>query len=434
MFSANSPVRNSGKVAVMVAIMLPTALIPILAIGVDGGNLMNDQREVQSAVDAAAIEAATRLFLDNPTHVGNTRPLANTSNAISAALARLEAHSMTSGNCRVRTVNVPANSENPRVDGKPGTVEILVEYNQPRYFSRIWGGDDLVVAARSVARVRNFSQGAGILVLEKHDDQAFYGHGTGTLLVNDGNVTVNSDSPTASSTSGTSIVVGATGFDVTGGYEGDGYYLTPYPSSGPTVPFTGSVPVPDPLANVPEPDKNSLVPQRAPKNGGPGTDPIVLDPGYYSQRVFYSSDREIILNPGLYYFERGISFAGGVSVTGHGVTLFNAGSGNNNIDIGGGGSWNLTAPTSGPYADIVIFQARSTADPSTRSVIKGNGSASLRGVVYTPTTHTLLTGTGDQTLQARFISRTFELAGTASFVIDYPASSPDKLPSIELVE
>lgn len=434
MFHANSPVRKSGKVAVLVALMLPTALIPVLAIGVDGGNLMNDQREVQSAVDAAAIQAATRLFIDNSDHLGNTAPLANTNQAIAEALARLEDHGMTSASCKVRTVNVPATSTNPRVNGKPGTVEIVVEYKQPRYFSRIWGGEDLVVAARSVARVRNFSQGAGILVLEEHDDLAFYGHGTGTLLVNDGNVTVNSDSPEASVTSGTSVVVGATGFDVTGGYTGEGYYLTPYPSSGPTTPFTGSVPVPDPLAHVPEPDKSSLVAQQAPKNGGNSNAPIRLNPGYYSQRLFFSADREVILNPGLYYFDKGITFAGGASVTGHGVTLFNAGSGQNHIDIGGGGSWNLTAPTSGPYEGIVIFQSRNTADRSTSNVIKGNGSSNLQGIVYTPTTNTTLTGTGDQTLQARFISRTFELAGTASFIIDYPASSPDRLPSIELVE
>ncbi|WDI42134.1 pilus assembly protein TadG-related protein [Bremerella sp. P1] len=434
MFPANSPVRNSGKVAVMVAVMLPTALIPILAIGVDGGNLMNDQREVQSAVDAAALQAATRLFIDNPDHVGNTKPVPQTSNALAEAIARLEDHGMMSDNCKVRTVNIPATSTNERVDGAPGTVEVEVQYQQARYFSRIWGGDDLIVTARSVARVRNFSQGVGILVLEEHDNKAFYGRGSGKLLVKDGNVTVNSDGATAAQTDGTTVVLGATGFDVTGGYTGEGYYLTPYPTAGPATPFTGSVPVPDPLRDLPEPSPSTLIPQTAPANEGPRDSTIELEPGYYSDRLFYDGPRNIFLKPGLYYLEEGIGFQGQVSVYGEGVTLFSAGSGDNNINIGGSGAWNLTAPTSGTYEGIVIFQSRNTADPETTSIIRGNGEAGLTGIVYTPTTKTTLTGGGEQYLEARFITRTFEINGSGTFIIDYPATKPDRLPSIELVE
>jgi hypothetical protein len=55
---------------------------------------------------------------------------------------------------------------NPRINGKPGTVEVVVTHLQPRWFSKLWGVSDLPVTARAVARVRSFSQGSGIILLE----------------------------------------------------------------------------------------------------------------------------------------------------------------------------------------------------------------------------------------------------------------------------
>jgi hypothetical protein len=58
----------------------------------------------------------------------------------------------------------------------------------------------------------------------------------------------------------------------------------------------------------------------------------------------------------------------------------------------------------------------------------------LTGIVYTPTTNVELTGGGSQILAARFITRTLEVNGSGQFIIDYPATKPDRLPTIELVE
>lgn len=426
--------QRSGKIAVLVAVMLPTVLIPLLAIGVDGGNLMNSQREVQAAVDAAVLQAARELYLDNRTHRGNTRPLDNTEGAKAAALARLDAHDLTSAACQSRTVNIPATSTNPRVNGKPGTVEVVVSYLQQRSFSRIWGTSDLVVTARAVARIRSFSQGAGIIILEESDDQALYGRGGGTLIVNDGGVAVNSDGLSAAQTDGSTTVLAATGFDVAGDYTGDGFYLSPYPGSGATVPYTGSVPVTDPLRDVPEPNPSDYTHQTPPPNGGPSGSAITLKPGHYSQRLFYDGPRTIVLEPGIYYLEKGMGLQGQVALKAEGVMIYNVGSGSDNIELGGGSQWALTPPTSGPYQGIAIFQSRNTADPTTTSVLRGNGGAGVKGEVYTPTTQTRLTGGGTQALGSRFITRTLEMDGSGLFTIDYPSARPDELPNIELVE
>jgi len=277
---------RAGKVAVVVALLLPTVLMPLLAIGVDGGMMMADHRSVQSAVDAAALQAARQLYVDNALHVGNSSGLEFTQNAKIAALDSLVAHGFTVENCEVRTVNIPATSTNERIHGRPGTVEVEVRFLQSRYFSAIWGREDLVVSARSVARVKDFSQGSGVIVLEENDDQALYGRGSGTLIVNEGNISVNSTGQTAADTNGAEIVLAATGFDVAGGYEGGGYYLSPYPQSGTTTPYTNSPPVLDPLRNLPEPNPADYKVQKAPSNGGQSGDVITLQPGRYTKKLF----------------------------------------------------------------------------------------------------------------------------------------------------
>jgi hypothetical protein len=316
----------------------------------------------------------------------------------------------------------------------PGTVEVVVTHRQPRWFSGIWGSDNLGVTARAVARVRSFSQGAGIILLEDVDDRALYGRGNGTLLVDGGNVTVNSTGSSAAQTDGTTTVLASTGFDVSGDYTGHRYFLTPYPSAGSTTPYTNSVPVTDPLADLPEPHPGDFPTQVAPPNAGPSGGTITLQPGYYSDRLFYDGPRTVVMEPGLYYLEQGIGLQGQVQFRGNEVMIYNAGSGDNNINLGGKGQWTLTPPTSGTYKGISIFQSRNTADPTTTSILRGNGGSGVYGTIYTPTTQTLLVGNGNQVLGSQYISRTLEIAGEGLFTIDYPSARPDTSPAIELIE
>jgi len=425
---------RDGKVAVLVAVMLPTVLIPLLALGVDGGLLMNDRRRIQAAVDSAALSAAAQLYRDNVNHNRTSTQPPNTAGAHSAALDALDQHDFSSDNCDVRTVNIPATSTNDRINGEPGTVEVVVTYLQPRAFSRLWGTSDLPVTARAVARVRNFSQGNGILLLEETDDRALYGRGGGQLIVNEGGVVVNSTGGQAAQTDGSTTILAATSFDVTGNYSGDQFFQTPYPAAGSAVPYTGSVPVPDPLRNVPEPNPSDYELRSAPPNSGPSGSVITLQPGRYTSRLFYDGPRTIALEPGIYYLEAGIGLQGQVQLVGAGVMIYNAGSGSDNINLGGQGQWWLTPPTSGPYAGISIFQSRNTASQETTNILRGNGGAAVQGTIYAPTTKVRLTGGGTQTLGSQFIARTLETDGTGSFTINFAAPRAPQPPILDLVE
>jgi len=427
--------RRAGKVVVLVAVMLPTVLIPLLAIGVDGGMLSNDRRRLQAAVDAAALSAVAELYRDNPNHSRNLVQPTATADAQTVALSSLTLHQITEANCESRTVTIPASTSNPRVDGRPGTVEVEVTYLQPRGFSRIWAFDDLPVTARAVARVRTFSQGNGILILEEADDQSLYGHGEGKLIVNQGGVVVNSTGTIAAETTGSSTVLAATSFDVTGDYTGDGFYNVPYPDAGTAEPYTGSLPVPDPLADLPEPNPANYPVRNAPPNAGPADTVIVLQPGRYTSRLFYSGTRKVVLMPGLYYLDKGLELVGDVQLIGSEVMLYNAGSGaNKNFELGGTGKWSLTPPTSGTYAGISMFQSRTTADETTVSKLRGNGGTGVVGTIYMPTTQVLITGAGTQTLGSQFIARTLEMSGSGIFTVDYAAAKAPQDPVFELVE
>ena len=83
------------------------------------------------------------------------------------------------------------------------------------------------------------------------------------------------------------------------------------------------------------------------------------------------------MNSGLYIIEGGgFTVSGNASVTGSGVTIFNAGSKYpttggtyGSITLSGNGTFNLSAPTTGTYAGVVIFQP---ADNTKALSVSGN--------------------------------------------------------------
>lgn len=421
---------RSGKVAVMVAVCLPTALIPLLAVGIDGGLMMEDSRRVQAGADAAALAAAAQLYTDNQNQSVISAQPTSTQGAVAAALAALDAQGFTSSACISRTVNIPATSTQSRIDGQPGTIEVIVTYRQGRAFSGLWGNSDLPVLARSVSRVRNFALGNGVILLEPLEDNALYGNGSGQLIVNEGGVVVNSSGVMAADTDGNRVVLAAKSFDITGGYDGDRFFVSPYPAGGQATPYTGTVPVPDPLGSLPEPSAADFTVQNAPNGNGN----VTLQPGRYTQRLSFNGNTNVTLMPGTYYLDRGITLTGNASLQGSGVTLFNAGSGNNNINLAGTAQWSLSAPTSGTYQGVSIYQSRATASTSTTTVLTGNGGAGLTGTVYAPTTQILVTGDGTQTLGSQLIGRTLDVQGNGMFTIDFSGPKAPQPLVLQLVE
>jgi hypothetical protein len=111
-----------------------------------------------------------------------------------------------------------------------------------------------------------------------------------------------------------------------------------------------------------------------------------LNAGYYQYGLnFNGSGYTVTLNPGVYYFDGGIN-VGGVTLNGSGVTIYMA---NGQLNMNSASTINLTAPTSGATAGLVIWQpSTNTSDMNLDSA----SNSSWGGAVYVPNGQLTLNG------------------------------------------
>jgi hypothetical protein len=204
---------------------------------------------------------------------------------------------------------------------------------------------------------------------------------------------------------------------VVGGFLGLLGTVTPTPVHAPATldPFAGTT-VP-PISSC---DHTNLV----------ITGPVTLSPGVYCGGLTVNGGGNVTLNPGTYYMDGGglvggfgLSVLLGGKVTGTGVTIVLTSS-SPLINLPGLsllGTINLTAPSSGPYAGLVVFEDR----PALLGVLPGLGltftggpAVNLIGTIYAR--HSVVTyalGGGTHTGQCtRLIADTIAFAaGGTSF-------------------
>jgi hypothetical protein len=136
----------------------------------------------------------------------------------------------------------------------------------------------------------------------------------------------------------------------------------------------------------------------------------------YSQ-ISVSGNASLTLGAGIYVIEGGgITVTGNASISGQNVFIYNAGSnypanGGNfgGITLSGNGTFNLSAPTSGAYAGILIFQSRQ----NTRALsLSGNATAGMSGLIYAP--NALLSMSGNAALTSALDVGTLNLSGNVA--------------------
>jgi titin len=206
-----------------------------------------------------------------------------------------------------------------------------------------------------------------------------------------GAVAVDSNSSTALSVAGNAKIT-ASVIDVAGGFQRSGNAsISPAPTTGASVP--------DPLAGLASPSTGSLT------NYGSlslaGSSSLTICQGIYSQ-IKVSGNASLTMNSGIYIIEGGgFTVTGNASVAGSGVMIYNAGSNYpssggtfGGLTFSGNGTFNLSAPTSGTYAGILIFQSRQ----NTRALsFSGNAIAGMSGTIYAA--NALLSMSGNASLQ-----------------------------------
>ncbi len=221
----------------------------------------------------------------------------------------------------------------------------------------------------------------GVLLVDRS------GSGTANLSGN-ANVTVTHGDFAIDSTSSTSAALSGNGHLTAGDIYLAGHvassvnsHLTGTLESG----WSGEI---DPLAGLPQPSIPSTSFTIATINGRSMT----LSPGAYIDALTITGNSNITLLPGLYYFEHGLTVNGNARITGAGVTIYNA---SGEINLSGNAAVTITAPSSGTYAGLALFQNR--AD-SSAIIANGNAALKLTGELYAPDATLNLSGNAAMTI------------------------------------
>jgi len=107
-----------------------------------------------------------------------------------------------------------------------------------------------------------------------------------------------------------------------------------------------------------------------------------LNPGTYCGWTNFNGSGTLTLNPGLYVIKSGgMTFNSGWTVTGAGVTFYLVDQ-NATLTFNGNVNANLSAPTSGTYANILMFEP--TGLSNSNLPINGTSGSSFTGLMYLP--------------------------------------------------
>jgi hypothetical protein len=336
-----------------------------MALAVDVGLLFNTRRKLQVAADAAATAAALRYIYS---YNGSNQAAAQTS-AISAGNAAGQANSGSASLSVGVNVNPKSPSSHTGCVGTNCFFEAVVSQQNPTIFYStffaLWKGTNapsFTVGARAVAGTPNASNYCVYLT-----------NPTGTALTVQGNwsinapncgVYINSNSSSVEADTGKAAKSGvsATVVAIVGPMPND---VRIAPSSSATVLQT--LPVTIPYSGAPSP----IIPGSCPA-GGTLTGTVAA--GCYSGSVTLGS----ATLSGLYIFTGNVTING--ALTGTGVTLAIM-SGTLTVKPGNS-TFNLTAPTSGTYDGIVIYQPLSNTN--TLKLQAGSSTGNLTGFIYAP--------------------------------------------------
>jgi Flp pilus assembly protein TadG len=500
--TVHPPRARRGTVCVLVALCL-TLLMTVVAVTVDGGILLTERRHAQAVADSAAMAGACVLYTYYPSDhpaagsaTSHTDAAKQAARDVAAANGYIGTGSADQINGKATnatvTLNIPPTS-GPYKDRTDGFIEVIVVYQQRRYFSGIIGSGTLTVKARAVARGAWTDGNIGVLILDYTGKAALNAQGNGAFTESGGRVIVNSNNPDAVVDGGNGSTI-ATEFDITGGVtlNGGGNLVS---SPTPNQVYTGTHPVPDPLAYLPVPPVpgngtmtnlgsassiSSLPPGTAsvlPKgiiakiNSGQYNNVYIMTPGQYTNLPNFTSNDLVIMQEasadkaatsadykGIYYINGGGLKSTGATIimdtsTSGGLMIYNEPNGTQDsekIQITGnsGGQVLLSPLTDGPYQGMVLWQDRNSPVPM---LAEGNGNFNVQGTFYAAGATLNINGnasggtgyfiddTGTKVIDSsrigsQYISKDLELGGNGNINIKYTGPMAANIRILELVE
>jgi hypothetical protein len=340
-----------GGITLMAAVLLPVSLA-FMGLALDVGYLYSHRAQMRTAADAAALAAAMEV------------KRANAANSDEAADAAAEANGF--ADVEVAVNHPPL--EGPSA-GDSNFVEVILEEQASTFFMGIFSADSTRVRARAVAGLFS-AMDASVVLLNPTVPQSLW-IASDSHLDAAMSVLVNSNHERA-----VSVVLGSTltaeSISVVGGYEGAGY--TPLPE-------TGQAPMADPLGDLNPPSVGACNFTNFQVLAGTTA---TLNPGVYCGGIKVWSGATANLNSGVYVMNNGgVQVFSTSTLKGNGVAIYNTGATPGKFQFLSGSTVQLTAPSSGPMAGIVMFQDRAAPATLTADIASGTNTY-FEGTLYFP--------------------------------------------------
>jgi Flp pilus assembly protein TadG len=393
----------SGQALVIFALM-GFVLVGFVALAIDGGFIMAERRQVQSAADAGALAAARALY------------------------DRRDSLIVPSGQ-NYATMNAGAGSSTtvhwPPADGNyvnnRNYVQVKVTQPVTPFFVGAFYNGDWEVSTTATAGVERVPANYALIVLNRNTTPGIHMNGnTGIRITNGGsamsNTNITSNGVTSFTTQGTNTFI-----DANQTITPSGGTWNPPEQLRPGTPQTD-----DPLAGMPVPPKG----QRRNFNsaGCPGNS---CRPGHYKDETI-SLNGTWNLQPGIYYFENThITLLGQSALVGTNVLLyFDA---NSTLDVRTG-DLRLTGSTTPLYTGM---QPRLTLWYARCGVLDafGNSVIQIVGIFYAPCAFLQMHGTpGINSFDGQVVVGRLEVKGTSDLNIRYYSWVTTRRPKVFLVE
>ena len=331
--------RESGQILVLTAVTM-VALLSIAALALDASFMYDKRNRLHAAADAAAKSAAIEVFRNTTVSQGSLEAFADQQVATHGfSPSRL-------GGTTAVVINHPPSAAAGALAGNPNFVEAIVSEETDTFFAKIIGWTQLTPAARAVAGTGN----------------------PANCLITVINLTIGNSEI---DTNGCSVAVGG---DLAGTNPNAEITGTPVPTVAVTGTCTGTCGAMGTLTTGAPPPTDPLAGLAAPSNPGgcvAGT-AATLNAGCYTN----IADTVTTLNAGIYYITGQVDVG---NLTGSNVMLFLAPGAQ--LTAQNNKSLTLTAPSSGPYKGIAIFQDRTNTNDID---IKNNFTLTVTGAVYFP--------------------------------------------------
>jgi hypothetical protein len=387
---------EEGQTLIFIALGV-LVLVTAFAVAVGAGQQLAARRALQDAVDAGAVAGAVVIYQGGT--VADVR---------AAATGDVARNGFPIGGSTTVSVNQPPTS-GPHTGDAVYAEVIATSTVRPLLF--IGGGS---ISARAVAGPLNAPVPPAIMTLGDMSAS-----GSSQITVSGGDVVVSNDVSTAGSSQ-----IAAPGHQIVVGHAASGGGYAP-------PPVIGVPPPTDPYAGFPPPPTAGLVARTCCS--------ALMQPGIYDGGMDLGANSAAVLLPGIYILRGGgLQLGGSSSLSGTGVMLFNttttypaSGGSCGAISFGGDASWVLSAPTSGVYKGLLLYE-----DPACSDTISLGGSTSgtaLSGTIYAPSAGVTLGGSADLVLNSGIVARTISAESSSSITITYTtldAARPRTAPAL----